>query len=191
MVEQSQYLTFTLAGDEFGIDLLRVKEIIEYVPPTVVPRTPVSVRGIINVRGSVVPVVDLAVGMGLPSGEITKRTCIVILEVDLDGADTVMGIVADAVNEVTYMAAKDIEESPEFGTRISLDFLHGIGKLGEQFVLLLDVDRVLSVQEFEALANVHAEADDSAPAEAIDANGGSEDAQSEVGDVDDAVADKE
>lgn len=173
MLEQSQYLTFTLAGDEFGIDLLRVKEIIEYVPPTVVPRTPASVRGIINVRGSVVPVVDVAVGMGLLSGEITKLTCIVILEVDLDETNTVMGIVVDAVNEVTYLAAKDIEEAPEFGTRVSLDFLHGIGKLGERFVLLLDVDRVLSTQEFEALANVQIEADD-----------GGEGAQSEVKDAD-------
>lgn len=151
-LEQTQYLTFTLAGEEFGIDILRVKEIIEYVAPTVVPRTPASVSGVINVRGSVVPVVNLAVGMGLPTSEITKRTCIVILEVDLEGTDTVMGIIADTVNEVTYLAAEDIENAPEFGTSVSLDFLHGVGKLGERFVLLLNVDRVLSAKEFEALA---------------------------------------
>ncbi len=153
-LEQTQYLTFTLAGEEFGIDILRVKEIIEYVPPTVVPRTPRSISGVINVRGSVVPVVNLAVGMGLPTGEITKRTCIVILEVDLDGTDTVMGIIADAVNEVTYLAEEDIEDTPQFGTTVSLDFLQGLGKLDERFVLLLNVDQVLCTREFEALAYV-------------------------------------
>ena len=166
-LEQTQYLTFTLAGEEFGIDILRVKEIIEYVPPTVVPRTPRSISGVINVRGSVVPVVNLAVGMGLPTGEITKRTCIVILEVDLDGTDTVMGIIADAVNEVTYLAAEDIEDTPHFGTTVSLDFLHGLGKLDERFVLLLNVDRVLCAREFEALAYVQDEGEDT-PSETTD-----------------------
>jgi purine-binding chemotaxis protein CheW len=157
-LETAQYLTFALAGEEFAIDILRVKEIIEYASPTKVPMTPASIRGVINVRGSVVPVVDLAVRFGLPPGEVTKRTCIIIVEVDLDGDNTMMGIVGDAVNEVTYLTADDIEPPPNFGTRVAVEFLVGFGKIGERFVLLLDVNRVLSAEEFEALIAAQTEA---------------------------------
>ena len=151
-LKQAQHLTFSMAGEEFGIDILRVKEIIEYIAPTVVPMTPPSVRGVINVRGSVVPVVDLAVRFGQPAGEITKRTCIIIVEMELDGEQIVMGVVGDTVNEVTPLSAEEIESAPNFGTNVDVEFLHGIGKVGEHFVLILDVDRVLSADEFAAVA---------------------------------------
>ena len=153
-LEQGQHLTFSLAGEEFGIDILRVKEIIEYAKPTGVPMMPGSVRGVINVRGSVVPVVDLAIRFGAPVGEITKRTCIVIVEVAIEGEETVMGIVADAVNEVTYLGPQDIEPAPSFGTNVSTEFLRGIGKVGEKFVLMLNVDEVLSPEELDAVVEV-------------------------------------
>jgi purine-binding chemotaxis protein CheW len=176
-LETAQYLTFALAGEEFAIDILRVKEIIEYTPPTTVPMTPASIRGVINVRGSVVPVVDLAVRFGLPPGEVTKRSCIVIVEVDLGGENAMMGIVTDAVNEVTYLTADDIEPPPNFGTQVAIEFLLGFGKIDERFVLLLDVNRVLSAEEFEALVAAQIEeaeveaADGEAEVEAVHEEG--------------------
>ena len=159
-LERVQHLTFALAGEEFAIEILSVKEIIEYTPPTTVPMTPSSIRGVINVRGSVVPVVDLAVRFGLPPSEVTKRTCIIIVELAIDGLETTMGVVADTVNEVTPLTAEDIEPPPNFGTKVSVEFLRGIGKLGEKFILVLDVDHVLTANEFQALASVQVDAAD-------------------------------
>jgi purine-binding chemotaxis protein CheW len=148
--EQSQYLTFYLAGEEYAIGILRVKEILEYDTLTKVPTTPSSIRGVINLRGSVVPVVDLAVKFGLPETPITKRTCIVIVEVALDGHPTVMGVLADAVSQVMDLTPADIEAPPVFGTAVRVDYLQGLGKVGKRFVLLLDVDQVLAAAELRA-----------------------------------------
>jgi purine-binding chemotaxis protein CheW len=152
--DQTQYLTFTLAGEEYGLPILRVKEIMEYESPTRVPMTPASVRGVINVRGSVVPVLDLAVKFGLPQSPITNRHCIVIVEVEVEGEDTVMGVIADAVSEVREFAPQDIEPPPSFGTAVRVEFLRGMGKVGKRFVLLLDVDRVLSATDRQAVAEL-------------------------------------
>ena len=146
-MDQTQYLTFHLAGEEYAVGILQVKEIIAYGILTTVPQTPPSIRGVINLRGSVVPVVDLAVKFGLSAGAVTNRTCIVIVEVNLDGEPTVMGIVADSVSQVVDLAADDILPAPSFGTQVRMNFLHGMGKAGARFVLILNIDKVLSSME--------------------------------------------
>ena len=151
-LDATQYLTFLLAGEEYAIGALRVKEIIEYATVTTVPGTPAYVRGVINLRGSVVPVLDLAVKFGLAASPVTKRTCIVIVEVELGGEGTVLGILADAVSQVVGLSPDEIETPPAFGTLVRVDYLLGIGKVGEKFVLILDVDRILSAAELLSAA---------------------------------------
>ena len=157
-IEQQQYLTFLLAGEEYAISILKVKEIIEYDTVTVVPKTPKWIRGVINLRGSVVPVVDLAVKFGLEERPVTRTSCIVILEGQLENQNTTMGIVADAVSQVMDLASEDIREVPEFGTRVQVNYLLGMAQLGKKFALLLDVDRVLSTDELLNLDQVSANA---------------------------------
>jgi purine-binding chemotaxis protein CheW len=145
-----QYLSFELAGAEYGVGILSVKEILQYETITPVPSVPRSVRGVINLRGSVVPVVDLAVKFGLAETSVTRRTCILIVEVKLDGRPTVMGLMADSVREVIELSAQDIEPPPAFGSQVKVEHLLGMGKAGgKRFVLLLDVDRVVSADEKE------------------------------------------
>jgi len=146
-VEQQQYLTFLLAGEEYAISILQVKEIIEYDTVTTVPKTPKWIRGVINLRGSVVPVVDLGVKFGMEERAVTKTSCIVIIETRFEGQNATIGIVADAVSQVMDLAADDIRPVPEFGTRIKVDYLLGMAQLGKKFALLLDVDKVLSTDE--------------------------------------------
>ncbi len=153
-IDQGQYLTFFVAGEEYAIGILRVKEILEYQTVTRVPTTPAWIRGVINLRGSVVPVVDLAVKLGLPESAITRRTCVVIVELVLDGEPAIMGVVADVVSQVVDLGPADIEAPPAFGTRIRVDCLQGMAKAGAKFVLILDVDRVLSTSELLAAAAV-------------------------------------
>ncbi len=155
-MEQQQYLTFLLADEEFAISILKVKEIIEYDTVTVVPKTPKWIRGVINLRGSVVPVVDLAVKFGLEERPVTKTSCIVIVDGQLENQNTTMGIVADAVSQVMDLSADDIREVPEFGTRVQVNYLLGMAQLGKKFALLLDVDKVLSTNELLSLEEVAA-----------------------------------
>ncbi|RZI44056.1 purine-binding chemotaxis protein CheW [Herbaspirillum sp. HC18] len=151
-VGQSQYLTFMLGGETFAIGILHVKEIIEYAGLTEVPMMPECIRGVINLRGAVVPVMDLSSRFGKPSTAITKRTCIVIVEVEANGERQDMGVVVDAVNAVLDIPAADIEPAPAFGARIRTDFIEGMGKVNGKFVILLNVDQVLSSEEIGALA---------------------------------------
>ena len=144
---QQQYLTFFLADEEYAVGIQRVKEIIEYTAITKVPKVPMWIRGVINLRGNVVPVVDLAVRFGLEERPVTKTTCIVIVEVQQEAERAVMGVIADAVNQVIDLAPKDIEEPPAFGTRVRLEYLFGMGKLGKKFALILNIDTVLSAAE--------------------------------------------
>ncbi|MFL6697721.1 MAG: chemotaxis protein CheW [Vitreoscilla sp.] len=152
--EPAQYLTFMLAQEQFAIGILGIKEIIEYQGVTEVPMMPPCVRGVINLRGAVVPVVDLLARFGRPSSPVTKRTCVVIVEAAC-GADErqVMGLLVDAVNEVLDIAAADIEPPPAFGARMRSDFIQGVGKVRGKFVLLLDVDRALSIDELAGIGN--------------------------------------
>ncbi len=147
VAERQQYLAFTLAGGEYAIGILKVREILQYEEITKVPSTPRFVRGVINLRGSVIPVVDLAVKFGFPVAPLTKRTCILVVEPALDGVAAVMGLVADAVSEVIELGPDDVEEPPSFGTRVKVDYLVGVGKVGRKFVLLLDIDKILSADE--------------------------------------------
>jgi purine-binding chemotaxis protein CheW len=151
--EAAQYLTFMLAGEVFAVGILAVKEIIEYQKITEVPMMPECVRGVINLRGAVVPVMDLLARFGRPSSEVSKRTCIVIVEIhpdaDADGAHErqIIGVVVDAVNEVLDIADSEIEPAPAFGAKIRTDFIQGMGKVKGKFVILLNVDHVLSLDE--------------------------------------------
>ncbi len=157
-VDTMQHLTLMLAEEEYAIRILQVKEIIEYNTLTKVPKTPAFVRGVINLRGSVVPVVDLAVKFGLPESPVAKQSCIIIVEVDLEGEQTAMGVVVDAVREVMDLSPRDIEATPSFGTQIRVDYLRGLGKVGKKFVLILDIDRVLTSNELVEVASSAQEA---------------------------------
>jgi purine-binding chemotaxis protein CheW len=152
--QQRQFLTFLLGEEMFAIGILAIREIIEYGYLTGVPMTPPFIRGVINLRGAVVPVVDLSLRFGRPARDNTKRTCIVIVESESANGRQEMGVVVDAVNEVLEIAATDIEPPPEFGARIRSDFIAGIGKINGKFVILLDVNRVLSVAEVAVMANL-------------------------------------
>ncbi len=160
-VEQDQYLTFTLGREMFAIGILHVREILEYGHLTAVPMMPEFIRGVINLRGSVVPVVDLTARFGgRPSG-VTKRTCIVIIEVSAGNERQTIGVVVDAVSAVLEIPLGEIEPAPSFGAKIRADFIQGMGKVDGKFVIILDVDRVLSVEDLvlasEAAAMVPAE----------------------------------
>jgi purine-binding chemotaxis protein CheW len=145
--EPGQYLGLFIGGEEYALGILRVKEILQFDGITHVPGTPPSIRGVINVRGNVVPVVDLAVKFGLPPTAITSRTCVVIVEVALDGSPTVMGVMADSVSQVMDLLGDDIQPAPTFGTRVHVDYLLGMGRADRRFSLILDIDRVLSASE--------------------------------------------
>jgi purine-binding chemotaxis protein CheW len=158
VTEQQQYLTFQMSEEEYAVGICQVREIIEYSTVTRVPKAPVWIRGVINVRGSVVPVVDLAVKFGVAAQPVTKTTCIIILEIELDGEDSIMGVIADAVNEVTNFTAEDIEKAPSFGTRVRVEYLLGMAKIGKKFALMLDMQKVLSGEELVRLGEVPAQA---------------------------------
>ncbi|HSI58964.1 MAG TPA: chemotaxis protein CheW [Ideonella sp.] len=146
-VEPAQYLTFMLAGEPYAIGILAIKEIIEYHSLTEVPMMPACVRGVINLRGAVVPVMDLLARFGRAPSPVSKRTCIVIVEIEQEGERQVVGVVVDAVNEVLDIAAAEIEPAPSFGARIRSDFIAGMGKVREKFVILLNVEHVLRLDE--------------------------------------------
>lgn len=149
--ELQQYLTFMLGGEVFAIGILHIKEIIEYGQLTGVPMMPEFIRGVINLRGAVVPVVDLASRFGGKPSPVTRRTCIVILELLVDEETQVIGVVVDAVNEVLEIAGTEIEPPPSFGTRIRTDFIQGMGKVNEKFVIILNVNNVLSTDDLMVL----------------------------------------
>jgi len=143
--EPAQYLTFMLAGEMFAMDILSIKEIIEYRSLTEVPMMPACVRGVINLRGAVVPVMDLLARFGRSSSAITKKTCIVIVEIESEEERQVLGVMVDAVNEVLDIAPADIEPAPTFGARIRSDFIEGMAKVRGRFVILLAVNQVLAL----------------------------------------------
>jgi purine-binding chemotaxis protein CheW len=148
-----QYLTFMLGGELFAIGILCIKEIIEYASLTEVPMMPAAVRGVINLRGAVVPVMDLLIRFGKKSSPVSKRTCIVIIEVAGPGGRQDIGIVVDSVDSVLDIPASEIEPPPSFGAGIRTDFIRGMGKVNANFVILLDVNHALAVEEVAALAH--------------------------------------
>jgi purine-binding chemotaxis protein CheW len=146
-----QYLTFFTAGEEYAISIVKVSEIVEYETVTTVPNTPVWIHGVTNLRGRVIPVVDLAMKFGLPASRISKFSCIIITEVMFQGESLTMGVLADSVSQVIELSAEEIEQTPPFGTRVKTEYLLGMGALGKKFCLILDIDKVLSADELLAV----------------------------------------
>ncbi len=138
-----KYLAFALGHEEYGLPVLKVREIIKVMDITQVPQVPPHVRGVINLRGKVIPVIDLRLKFGFPAQDYTERTCIIVVEVALSGANVMMGIVVDSVSEVLNIAGADIDETPDFGARVTTDYILALAKVKGTVKILLDLDRVL------------------------------------------------
>ncbi len=151
MIEDNMYLTFKSTGEIFGIKILQVKEIKEYSEVTSIPLMPEYVKGVINLRGNVVPIIDLPIRLNKEKTEVTKRSCIIILEVQYEMETLDIGILVDAVSEVVEIPTSMIERTPSFGSKIRNDFIFGIGKLETKFIILLDMNKVLSIDELSKL----------------------------------------
>ena len=160
ITETTQYLTFKLEGEVFALDIAKVREVLDFTQITKVPRTPEFMRGVINLRGSVVPVIDMRLKFGMSRTEKTVNTCIIIVEISIDGETTVLGALADSVQEVMELEPGQIEPAPRIGTRLNTEFIRGMGTHGEEFIIILDIDRVFSADE---LASVR-DTGDQAPA---------------------------
>lgn len=154
----AQYLTFQLGGEMFAVGILNIKEIIEYGSVTEIPMVPPFIRGVINLRGAVVPVIDLASRFGGKRSEVSRRTCIVIIELTEGEERQDIGVVVDSVSEVLEIPASEIEPPPAFGARIRADFIEGMGKVNGKFVIILDVAKVLSVDEIASLSQLSGDA---------------------------------
>lgn len=148
---EGKYLTFSLGSEEYGIGILKIREIIGILPITAVPETPPYVKGVINLRGKVIPVVNLRLRFGMPEIEIGDRTCIVVVETAGEGGVMPVGIVVDAVSEVLNIRAEEIEDPPCFGVRLNTDYILGMAKMGKGVKLLLDIDRVLGADDLRAM----------------------------------------
>ncbi|HSW48889.1 MAG TPA: chemotaxis protein CheW [Bryobacteraceae bacterium] len=149
--ETTQYLTFKMEEEVFAVDVAKVREILDFIPATKVPGTPEFMRGVVNVRGNVVPVVDMRLKFGLTATEKTVDTCIVVMEITVDEETTVLGALVDSVEEVFEMESTSVEPPPKIGTRWRTEFIKGIGKRNNVLIIILDIDRVFSGQELETL----------------------------------------
>jgi len=149
--KEGKYLTFTMADEEYGIGILKIKEIIGMMPITTVPQTPEFVKGVINLRGKVIPVIDLRLRFGIEAIDYTERTCIIVVEIAGSAGTVQMGIVVDAVSEVLNINEEDVEDTPTFGTKLNTDYILGMAKMEGGVKILLDIDRVLSAEEIAVL----------------------------------------
>jgi purine-binding chemotaxis protein CheW len=149
--KEGKYLTFALGSEEYGLEILKVREIIGYMDITAVPQTPSYVKGIVNLRGQVIPVVDLRAKFGMDTAQVTEETCIIVVEIHQNGRKLSTGIVVDHVQEVLDVDGENIEEAPQFGSSVNTDFILGIGKVGESVKILLDIDKVLGSTELEGI----------------------------------------
>lgn len=147
-----KYLTFSLAGEEYGIGILKVKEIIGLMPITLVPQMPEHIKGVINLRGKVIPVVDLRLKFGMAPAQSTERTCIIVVEIVSGGNKIAMGIVVDSVSEVLNIRAAEIVDTPSFGSKLNTTYILGMAKAGQGVKILLDIDRVMSDDEINQMA---------------------------------------
>ena len=143
-----KYLTFRLQGEEYGLEILKVREIIGLMDITSVPQTPEYVAGVINLRGKVIPVVDLRLKFGMPHEEFTEETCVIVVEMASQDGETLVGVIVDAVSEVLDVSGTDIEPAPEFGSSVDTTFILGMGKVKNEVKILLDIDRVLAAADF-------------------------------------------
>jgi purine-binding chemotaxis protein CheW len=158
LVETTQYLTFKLEQEVFAVDISKVREVLDFTTVTKVPCTPEFMRGVINIRGSVVPVVDLRLKFGMTKIEKTVNTCIIITEVTVDNETAVLGALADSVQEVMDLEPSQIEPAPKIGMRLKTEFLKGMGKQNERFIILLDIDKVFSSEDIALAKSTQAEA---------------------------------
>ena len=154
ITETRQYLTFKLGNEVFATDVAKVREVLDLTPITQIPRTPEFMAGVINLRGSVVPVVDLRLCFGMSRTESTRNTCIVVVEVVLENESTIIGALADSVEEVIDLEPDQIQPAPRIGTQIRTDFIRGMGKRDQLFIMILDIDRVFSAEEMQAMRSV-------------------------------------
>lgn len=150
MEKEGKYLTFALGPEEYGLEILKVREIIGYMDITAVPQTPPHVKGVINLRGQVIPVIDLRAKFGMETTDVTEQTCIIVVETSQGDRHFSTGIVVDRVQEVLDIAGENIEEAPQFGSSVNTDFILGMGKMGESVKILLDIDEVLSKVDLAA-----------------------------------------
>jgi purine-binding chemotaxis protein CheW len=150
---EGKYLTFALAREEYGLEILKVREIIGYMDITAVPHTPSHIKGVINLRGQVIPVVDLRTKFGMETVEVTDETCIIVVEITQSGRKSNTGIVVDRVQEVLDVAGENIEEAPQFDASVNTDFILGMGKIGASVKILLDINKVLCGSDFNDLAD--------------------------------------
>ena len=148
---EGKYLTFTMADEEYGIGILKIKEIIGMMPITSVPQTPEFVKGVINLRGKVIPVIDLRLRFGMESMDYTERTCIIVVEIQGSAGTVQIGIVVDAVSEVLNIRGEDVEDTPTFGAKLNTDYILGMAKMEGGVKILLDIDRVLGGDEISLL----------------------------------------
>ena len=151
--KEGKYLTFALANEEYGLEILKVREIIGYMEITAVPQTPHYVKGVINLRGQVIPVIDLRSKFGMETAEITEESCIIVVEIAQGKRTFSTGIVVDHVQEVLDIDGSDIEEAPQFGSTVDTSFILGMGKIGDSVKILLDIDKVLAGEDFSSLAS--------------------------------------
>lgn len=149
-----QYLTFKLGEENFAIDVIKAQEILDYVAPTRVPQTPSFMLGVINLRGSVVPVIDLRCKFGMSEAERTRDSCIIVMEIDVDGEKTVVGTLVDSVQEVLDLNSENLEPPPRIGTRLKTDFIKSMGNIEGDFLIILDIDRVFSTDELVLIEDV-------------------------------------
>ncbi|PKN59661.1 MAG: chemotaxis protein CheW [Deltaproteobacteria bacterium HGW-Deltaproteobacteria-11] len=149
--EPTQYLTFKLQEELYAVDVANIREILDFTTVTKVPNTPDFMRGVINLRGSVVPVIDMRLKFGLPETEKTVDTCVVVMEISLDGQAVILGSLADAVQEVLEIEPDQIEPAPKIGTRLKTEFIRGMGKHDDKFIMILDIDKIFSFEEIDAL----------------------------------------
>ena len=152
MEKEGKYLTFALGPEEYGLEILKVREIIGYMDITAVPQTPEHVKGVINLRGQVIPVIDLRAKFGMETTDVTEQTCIIVVEIDQGSRKFSTGIVVDRVQEVLDIAGENIEEAPRFGSSVNTDFILGMGKVAESVKILLDIDKVLAGAELSRIA---------------------------------------
>ena len=146
-ISSQQYVTFSLGDELFGVEVTKTREILSLTPVTKVPQTPDYLLGVINLRGQVVPVVDMRLKLGLPAGDETEDTCIIVVDVQVDGETITVGALADAVREVMDIRSDQIEPPPRLGTRLNTEFINGMGKVDEQFMILLNIDRIFNSEE--------------------------------------------
>ncbi len=155
--ENNQYLTFMLDEEVFGVAIDKVREVLDFTNITRVPQTPAYMRGVINLRGSVLPVIDMRLKFGMPKTVKTVNTCIIIVEIEMDGEKTVIGALADSVKEVLDLDSNEIEPPPQIGLKLNTAFIRGLGKHNEEFIIILDIDRVFSAEEMTSVQETYDE----------------------------------